>query len=119
MTTLTGERCVACRRDSPRVTDAEMEELGPQIPGWNVNDSDGIPRLEKSFKFKNFSDALAFTTRLGLEADEEDHHPRITLEWGRVDVQWWTHAIRGLHRNDFVMAARTDTIYASASDDSL
>ena len=111
MTTLTGERCVACRRDSPRVSEAEMAELEPQIPGWLVTDDNGIPTLRKSFKFKNFSDALAFTTRLGMKADEEDHHPRFILEWGRVDVHWWTHAIRGLHRNDFVMAAKTDELY--------
>ncbi|MDA0770129.1 MAG: 4a-hydroxytetrahydrobiopterin dehydratase [SAR202 cluster bacterium Casp-Chloro-G4] len=116
MTTLTSESCVACRRDSPKVTDAEMAELLPQIPDWEVTDTDGIPRLEKSYKFKNFSDALTFTTRLGLEADGEGHHPRITLEWGRVDVDWWTHKIRGLHRNDFVMAAKTDVMYAGSSD---
>ena len=115
MTTLTGEMCVACRRDSPRVTDAEMAELKPQIPDWRITDTDGIPRLERSFKFKSFSDALQFTTSLGQQADSEGHHPRITLEWGRVGVDWWTHKIRGLHRNDFIMAAKTDAMYAAAS----
>ena len=117
MTTLNGERCVACRRDSPKVTDAEMAELKPQIPDWDVTDDDGIPRLKNSFKFGNFSDALDFTTNLGREADDEGHHPRITLEWGRVGVEWWTHKIRGLHRNDFIMAAKTDAMYAAVSED--
>ena len=118
MPTLTGERCVACRRDSPKVTDAEVAELKPQISDWDLTNSDGVPRLERSFKFKNFSDALDFTEKVGHQADEEDHHPRITLEWGKVGVGWWTHKIRGLHRNDFIMAAKTDAMYAEATKNS-
>ncbi|MCH8868979.1 MAG: 4a-hydroxytetrahydrobiopterin dehydratase, partial [Chloroflexi bacterium] len=56
-----------------------------------------------------------FTTSLGQQADSEGHHPRITLEWGRVGVDWWTHKIRGLHRNDFIMAAKTDAMYAATA----
>lgn len=116
MTALTGERCVACRRDSPKVTDDEIAELQPQIPDWDITDTDGIPRLENSYKFKNFSDALTFAEKLGRQADEQDHHPRITVEWGRVGVDWWTHKIRGLHRNDFIMAAKTDAMFAATSE---
>ena len=115
MTTLTGEKCVACRRDSPRVTDQEVAELHPQVPDWELTETDGIKRLQRTFRFRDFASALKFTDSVGKAAEEEGHHPRITVEWGRVGVDWWTHKIRGLHRNDFIMAAKTDAMYADAS----
>jgi 4a-hydroxytetrahydrobiopterin dehydratase len=108
MTDLVNERCVACRRDSPRVTEAETAELKPSIPEWELVERDGIPRLERVYRFPDFKEALAFTQRVGELADEEGHHPALLTEWGRVTVTWWTHKIRGLHRNDFLMAAKTD-----------
>ena len=110
METLTSERCTACRRDSPRVTDAEVAELKPQIPEWTMVERDGIPRLERVFRFANFAEALAFTNRVGALAEEEGHHPAILTEWGRVTVTLWTHKIRALHRNDFIMAAKIDRL---------
>ena len=80
--TLARERCVACRRDSPRVTEEEIAELHPLVPDWELTDNDGIPRVERSFRFRNFAQALAFTQRVGAEAEAEGHHPRLTLEWG-------------------------------------
>ena len=115
---LTQEKCVACRRDSPLVTQEEVAELRPQIPDWDLTNSDGIDRLQRVFKFGNFADALEFATALGGAADAEGHHPRLTVEWGRVGVDWWTHKIRGLHRNDFIMAARTDAMFAETSPES-
>ena len=112
--TLAREKCVACRRDSPRVTDQEIAELSPQITDWEMRVTDDIPRLERSFKFQDFERAIAFATSVGDAAEAEGHHPRLTVEWGRVDVEWWTHKIRGLHRNDFVMAAKTDHLYAQS-----
>jgi 4a-hydroxytetrahydrobiopterin dehydratase len=110
MAQLTGEKCIACRADSPRVTGAEVRDLMPQIPEWALLERDGIQRLERGFRFKNFADALAFTNRLGTLAEEEGHHPAILTEWGRVTVTLWTHKIRGLHRNDFIMAAKIDSL---------
>ena len=72
---------------------------------------DGIPKLDRLFKFKNFKDAISFTDAVGAAAEEEGHHPRITTEWGKVAVTWWTHKIKNLHKNDFIMAAKTDAIY--------
>ena len=109
---LNSERCVACRRDSPKVTDQEIAQLSPQIPNWDLTEEDGIPRLRRAFRFSNFADALSFATAVANTAEAEGHHPRITLEWGRVGVDWWTHKIRGLHRNDFIMAAKTDQLYS-------
>ena len=116
MKTLSGERCVACRRDSPRVTEAEIAELGREVSGWQVLERDGIARLERVFPFPSFADALAFTNRVGGLAEAEGHHPALLTEWGRVTVTWWTHKIRGLHRNDFIMAAKTDVLAAESGD---
>jgi 4a-hydroxytetrahydrobiopterin dehydratase len=114
MAELVREKCVACRRDSPRVTDAEMKELSAQLSAWSVVERDAIPRLERVFKFPNFAQALAFTNRIGAIAEEQGHHPALLTEWGRVTVTWWTHKIRGLHRNDFIMAAKTEQAAAQA-----
>jgi 4a-hydroxytetrahydrobiopterin dehydratase len=116
MSSLTSEKCVACRPDAPRVTDAEVAELRPQVPDWQLVTRDGIPRLERVFRFPDFARALAFTDRAGTLAEAEGHHPALLTEWGRVTVTWWTHAIRGLHRNDFVMAAKTDALYRAATE---
>ncbi len=103
-------KCVACRADSPHVTDAEIAELRPQVPDWQLLERNGLLQLERVYKFKNFVEALAFTNRVGTIAEEEGHHPAILTEWGRVTVTWWTHKIKGLHRNDFIMAAKTDQL---------
>ena len=110
MSELTVEKCVACRRGAPTVTDSEIAELKPQIPDWKLLTRDEIPRLERVFSFKDFVEALAFTVKVGELAESEGHHPAILTEWGRVTVGWWTHKIRGLHRNDFIMAAKTDKL---------
>ena len=112
MADLVSEKCEACRAGAPKVTEAEIRELQPSIPDWQIVEVDGIPRLERTFRFPNFVEALAFTNRVGELAESEGHHPAILTEWGRVTVSWWTHKIRGLHRNDFIMAAKTDRLAA-------
>ncbi|MGH2535421.1 MAG: 4a-hydroxytetrahydrobiopterin dehydratase [Thermomicrobiales bacterium] len=116
MATLVEERCTACRKDSPKVTEAEITELQPSIPDWEMHEVNGVPRLERTFKLSNFAEALAFTSEVGGLAEEEGHHPAILTEWGNVRVSWWTHKIRGLHRNDFIMAAKTDQIFARGQE---
>jgi 4a-hydroxytetrahydrobiopterin dehydratase len=111
MSALTQMRCVACRAGEPTVTEQELAEYQPQVPQWRVVERDGIKRLERVFTFQSFAEALAFTDAVGALAEAEGHHPAILTEWGRVTVTWWTHAIKGLHRNDFIMAARTDELY--------
>lgn len=108
MDSLTQMKCIACHKGEPTVTDAEIAELHPQVPSWQIVERDGIKRLERIFKFDNFAQALAFTNKVGELAEAEGHHPALLLEWGKVTVQWWTHKIKGLHRNDFIMAAKTD-----------
>jgi 4a-hydroxytetrahydrobiopterin dehydratase len=112
---LANERCEACRADSPRVSAEEAVSLLEQLRGWYIVEQDGVQRLQRSFKFRDFVSALAFTNEVGRIAEEAQHHPLIITEWGAVTVQWWTHAIRGLHRNDFILAARTDGLAAGGS----
>jgi len=112
MGTLRNERCTACRRDSPRVTAEEIEALRLYVPEWKLLERESILRLERIFRFSNFAEALSFTNRVGGLADAEGHHPAILTEWGQVTVTLWTHAIRGLHRNDFIMAAKIDSLVA-------
>lgn len=108
---LTQMKCVPCRGGEPTLIEPEIAELKPKVPDWSVVQRDGIKRLERVFKFKNFAEALAFTNKVGEIAEAEGHHPAILTEWGRVAVTWWTHKIKGLHRNDFIMAAKTDRLY--------
>ncbi len=110
MSRLTSEKCVPCRGGVPPVTGVEIKELKPQIPDWTLVKREGIRRLERVFQFPDFVQALAFTNRVGALAEAEGHHPALLTEWGRVTVTWWTHKIRDLHRNDFIMAAKTDAL---------
>jgi 4a-hydroxytetrahydrobiopterin dehydratase len=111
METLVHMRCTACRRGEPTVTEAEIAAFHPQVPTWQLVERHDIKRLERLFKFANFTEALAFTDQVGELAEAEAHHPALLTEWGKVTVTWWTHKIKGLHRNDFIMAAKTDQLY--------
>ncbi len=113
MSTLKEMKCVPCRGDEPTVTEEEITDLKPKVPEWEIIEQDGIKQLQRVFKFDNFAKALAFTNKVGEIAEDEDHHPMLVTEWGKVTVFWWTHKIGGLHRNDFIMAAKTDDQYSS------
>jgi 4a-hydroxytetrahydrobiopterin dehydratase len=119
ITSLAESKCVACRRDAPTVSDSELAELRPQVPDWELAEVDGVKRLRRAFLFDDFAQALAFTNRVAELAEMEGHHPALLTEWGRTTVSWWTHKIKGLHRNDFVMAAKTDRAYAHAREGAL
>ncbi len=108
MGTLREMKCTACRTGAPAVTDDEVARFLPQLPEWKFVEREGVRRLERVFKFANFVEALAFTNRVGDLAEAHGHHPAILTEWGRVTVTWWTHKIKNLHVNDFIMAANTD-----------
>ncbi|GIW05653.1 MAG: hypothetical protein KatS3mg060_0458 [Dehalococcoidia bacterium] len=111
MTTLTELHCVACRPDSPTITPEQLAEFQPQIPDWTIVERDGVPRLERVFRFRRYADAVRFTNAVAALAEQEGHHPAILLEARSVTVSWWTHAIRNLHLNDFIAAAKTDHCY--------
>ncbi|MGO1749626.1 MAG: 4a-hydroxytetrahydrobiopterin dehydratase [Marinobacter sp.] len=111
MSGLAEQHCEACNAGASVVTDDEKRRLHKGAQNWDVLTVDGEEQLRRVFKFKNFAKALAFTNRVGELAEVENHHPAILLEYGKVTVSWWTHTIGGLHQNDFIMAARTDSAY--------
>jgi len=111
MRALKDEECKALHKGVQPANDLEINDLIKFIPEWKIIEIDGVRRLEHTYKFKNFLQALAFTNQVGEIAEEQDHHPMILTEWGKVTVSWWTHVVKGLHRNDFIMAAKCDAIY--------
>ena len=115
METLT-QKCVACRKGIPTVTGAEIAEFHPQVSDWEIVELEEIKSLRRVYPFDDFAQASEFTNKVGELAEDEGHHPALLTVWGRTTVTWWTHKIRGLHRNDFVMAAKTDVLYHSEQE---
>ncbi len=107
MAELADKRCVPCRGGVPPLKGSELTALAEQTPEWRVVEEH---HLERSFRFKNFADALRFTNEIGALAEEQGHHPDIQLAWGKVGVQIWTHKIDGLTESDFVLAAKIDRL---------
>jgi 4a-hydroxytetrahydrobiopterin dehydratase len=108
---LASEKCEPCHGGVPRLEGEELKDLAQQLGGeWRIVNEH---HLEKDFRFADFVQALAFTNRIGAIAEEQQHHPDIYLAWGKVRVTIWTHAIDGLSRNDFVLAAKIDGIRES------
>ena len=106
---LENNKCEACRIGAPKVTDEEKKTILKELPDWNILD-DGVEKLVKDFKVSSYMEAVDFTKKVAEMADEEDHHPKIILEWGKVTVYWWSHKIEALHKNDFICAAKTDSL---------
>lgn len=91
----------------------DWESLLDQLPSWQVNCVEDIAQLNCNYKFKNFVEAMDFANKITEIAEQADHHPSITIEWGKVEVCWWSHNLKGLQLKDFIMAAMTDQIYNS------
>jgi len=113
MTDLSREHCEACRADASKVSDQELAVLLQQIPDWQPIVRNRMVQLQRVFAFQNFNRAMAFSNQVAELAEAAGHHPAILTEWGKVTVTWWTHKISGLHRNDFILAARTDSLLVS------
>ena len=107
---LSEQVCEPCRAGAPRVSDEALQRLLGEIPEWTAVTRDGVLQLERVYTFPDFAQALAFSNRVGALAEAEGHHPALLTEWGKVTVTWWTHTIQGLHKNDFILAARTDLL---------
>ena len=103
--------CEACRSDAPVLADNEIQELLSQIPSWKVFEEGDIKKIICSFIFLDYSDSRNFLNKVADLAEQEDHHPEIILEWGKVTVSWWSHKIKGLHKNDFICASKTDVLF--------
>ena len=103
-------KCEACTIDAPLVSDSEAKILLLELDGWVIESDSGINQLIKTYKFSNYAESLDFSNKVADLAESEDHHPKIVLEYGNVEVSWWSHKIKGLHKNDFICAAKTDLI---------
>ena len=114
MARLTEATCVPCRGGAPTLTDAEIDGMLPEVPGWKVAEVGGVKRIQREFTFSDFRTAMNFAIRVGDLAEREQHHPDIHLSWGRVMVETWTHKISGLHQNDFILAAKVNAEFAEA-----
>ena len=106
---LTSKKCVPCAGGIEPLKGDMIKALLSELDNdWQVIDEH---HLEKEFKFKNFADALDFVNKVGQLAEQENHHPDIYLAWGRVRLTIWTHKIKGLHQNDFILAAKANGLY--------
>ena len=105
-------KCTVCQAGDIPLDDTEVREKLKALPDWSLKEENGVKKLARVFKFKDFLSALDFSHKVGLLAEEEGHHPMLITEWGKVTVVWWTHKISGLHQNDFIMAAKTDRIFS-------
>ena len=109
MNDLSSQSCEACQIDAPKVQQDQIQILLSEINGW-VLIEEPINKIQKIFSFKSYKDSVDFSNKVASLADDEDHHPQIVLEWGKVTVIWWSHKIEGLHKNDFICAAKTDKL---------
>jgi 4a-hydroxytetrahydrobiopterin dehydratase len=107
---LQNQNCVPAKGDA--MSKDQIHEFQSQVPNWEVVTIDGIPQLRRSFQFSDYMQGVSFAEKVGELAEMQDHHPRIIIDWRKVTVEWWTHSVKGLHNNDFVMAAKSDTVYA-------
>ena len=105
--------CYKCTVGSPIISIDEANRLIQFVPSWTLNNREFPHTLTREFMFKNFTDAVKFSAKIAELADEQDHHPKLIIEWGKVSIFWWTHSIKGLHLNDFIMAAKTDALALS------
>jgi len=103
-------RCEACTKESVALSSQEVQSMLLELDNWMMVEREGIPQLEKVYTFKNFKLAWAFSNHVAELAEQEFHHPSIVLEWGKVTVTWWSHSIKGLHKNDFICAAKCDQL---------
>ena len=110
MSGLAAKHCVPCRGGVPPLAGEELRQLAAQVSDWKVIDEHHIT---KTFLFPDFKTALDFVNRVGAVAEEEGHHPDLTLAWGKVDVKTYTHKINGLTESDFILAAKIDQAFSS------
>ena len=105
---LANQKCQACSGNTSRIDDTKINEHLSKLDNWSLNDEKKM--IYKKFKFKNFKQALEFTNKVGKIADQEGHHPDVSIGWGYSIIMLHTHAIKGLSINDFIMAAKIDIL---------
>ncbi len=108
---LSNKKCIPCEKGTQPLTDTKIQELSKNIKAWNIIDSSGVKKLEKNLTFIDFKHALSFINEVGDIAEFEGHHPNLNLhDWNKVTITLFTHALKGLSENDFIMAAKIDQV---------
>jgi 4a-hydroxytetrahydrobiopterin dehydratase len=100
---LAEKQCIPCRGGVPPLAGAELEKFRTELPEWQVV---GGHHLHRIYTLPDFRTALDFVNRVGAVAEEQSHHPDISLGWGRVEIKIWTHKVNGLTESDFILAAK-------------
>ena len=106
---LADQQCIPCKGGIPPLSRAQAQAYLKEVPGWAL--SEDASRIQRNFEFKDFAAALAFVNRIAAVAEQEGHHPEIAFGWGYCNVTLYTHKIRGLHENDFILAAKINGEY--------
>ena len=112
MSNLTNRTCEACEIGAPLVSESDQAKLLEGLDAWEI-DNTATSKLVKKYKFLSYKEASTFANLIVDLAESEDHHPKITLEWGLVRLEWWSHKIQGLHMNDFICAAKSNELFQS------
>ena len=111
MKQLSKQTCEACSIDATVLCESEIEALMPEVPGWERVIENDIQKLKRVFQTGNYTKSIQFTNAVAQLAETADHHPLIIVEYSLVTVVWWSHKIKGLHKNDFIMAAKTSELF--------
>jgi len=106
------KKCVPCEGGTPPMPRVEAENNLKEVSNWSLFE-DGVLKIKRNFKFKNFAEALTFVNKVGEIAEFEGHHPDICFGWGKVEVVLYTHAVGGLSENDYIVAAKINQISLS------
>lgn len=117
MKALEDQACQVCEKNTEALTAEEQQSLMPQLPNWTIVTVDEVLHLRRIYSLSGWPQTMQLAIAIGEEAERENHHPMLCVEWGRLTVDWWTHSIRGLFINDFIMAARSDELYGRVSSD--
>jgi len=111
MQNLAQQHCTACDKNASLLKADEIESLLTRLPNWQQINENGINKLTRCFKTKNYSNSLAFTNAVAQLAESVNHHPLLIVDYAQVTVIWWSHNIKGLHQNDFILAAKTSLLF--------
>jgi 4a-hydroxytetrahydrobiopterin dehydratase len=113
MTTLSKLSCEACSTGAQPLTNDEIDSMLFKLSGWELIIDSDIKKLKRQFHTEKYHQSVAFTNAIASLAESTNHHPQIILEYSSVTIIWWTHVIHGLHKNDFILAAKTSELFKS------
>jgi 4a-hydroxytetrahydrobiopterin dehydratase len=111
MNNLSEIKCESCKPGAPLVTQKEIKEYMPLIPDWEIVEEEGVRKLKREYLTGDYHATMKLVNFIAELANEEDHHPLMVVEYSSLTVLWWSHKIKGLHLNDFIMAAKSDAAF--------